>query len=169
VQRAIHIFPKFSNIELINEMRQKYDPLAHLVPPHITLVFPFESEIAYEALAAHAWTCLSKKKPFHIMLRGVSGADEEYLFLNVKVGNDEIIALHDELYTGVLKDYLNRRLIFTPHLTVGRTKDKRSFLSALNETYDWNEVFETTVNEVMIERIGENQKSTILLRVPLLG
>lgn len=39
------IFPKFENIKIIDEIRDKYDPLANHVRPHITLVFPFESNI----------------------------------------------------------------------------------------------------------------------------
>jgi hypothetical protein len=40
------IFPQFKNIEIINEIRNRYDPLAKLVRPHITLVFPFENEMS---------------------------------------------------------------------------------------------------------------------------
>ncbi|MPQ44814.1 hypothetical protein [Clostridium tarantellae] len=32
------------NINVITNIRKKYDPLADLVLPHITLVFPFESD-----------------------------------------------------------------------------------------------------------------------------
>lgn len=39
------IFPQFNNIEIINEIRHRYDPLANLLRPHITLVFPFESDM----------------------------------------------------------------------------------------------------------------------------
>lgn len=42
--RTIMIFPEFENIDVINDIRKKYDPLANLVLPHITLVFPFDSE-----------------------------------------------------------------------------------------------------------------------------
>lgn len=38
--RTIMIFPEFTNIELINQLRVKYDPLFNKVRPHITLVFP---------------------------------------------------------------------------------------------------------------------------------
>jgi hypothetical protein len=41
--RTIMIFPQFDNIEVINNIRTKYDPLADLVLSHVTLVFPFES------------------------------------------------------------------------------------------------------------------------------
>ncbi len=46
-------FPEFSNIEVINEIREMYDPLASHVRPHITLVFPFESNIDSIQLKSH--------------------------------------------------------------------------------------------------------------------
>lgn len=42
--RAIHLFPKFLNSHIIDALRAKYDPLVQLIPPHITLVFPFNSD-----------------------------------------------------------------------------------------------------------------------------
>lgn len=36
-KRDILIFPKFQNLYLIQEIRKKYDRLANLVEPHITL------------------------------------------------------------------------------------------------------------------------------------
>lgn len=50
MKRTIMIFPKFNNIEIINNIRSKYDPLSLLVLPHITLVFPFELEISNKEL-----------------------------------------------------------------------------------------------------------------------
>ena len=48
--RTIMIFPEFDNIDVINDIRKKYDPLVDLVLPHITLVFPFDSELTNEEL-----------------------------------------------------------------------------------------------------------------------
>lgn len=45
-KRCIMIFPQFKNINIIDEIREKYDPLSNNVRPHITLVFPFESNIS---------------------------------------------------------------------------------------------------------------------------
>lgn len=39
------IFPDFENVEIIDNIRDKYDPLAKLIRPHITIVFPFDMEI----------------------------------------------------------------------------------------------------------------------------
>ncbi len=45
--RTIMIFPEFKNMEIIDKIRNQYDPLANLVRPHITLVFE-ESIIVIE-------------------------------------------------------------------------------------------------------------------------
>lgn len=95
---------------MIDALRAKYDPLVHLIPPHITLVFPFNSDITTNLLNEHLQQCLVGVKPFRLVLAGIIGAEDEYLFLNVKVGNDAIIQLHDRLYTGILREYLNRSL-----------------------------------------------------------
>lgn len=166
--RAIHIFPEFSNLHSIDDLRSKYDPLVSLIPPHVTLVFPFESGISTEVLEEHLRESTVGLKPFRIVMMGVTGAEGEYLFLNVKVGNDQIIQLHDKLYTGLLKQYLYRSLTYTPHLTVGRIKDKQKFESALAETEDWNHKFKTTVHEIVVESIDEREKSIIEIKVPLL-
>ena len=51
VKRTIMIFPEFDNIDSIDRIRSKYDPLAELVRPHITLVFPFESDITNDTVS----------------------------------------------------------------------------------------------------------------------
>lgn len=48
--RTIMIFPEFENMDIIDRIRDKYDSLARLVRPHITLVFPFENEMSNEAI-----------------------------------------------------------------------------------------------------------------------
>ena len=49
-KRDILIFPKFKNINRIQEIRNKFDKLANLIPPHITLVFPFSDSISDQEL-----------------------------------------------------------------------------------------------------------------------
>jgi hypothetical protein len=50
-RRTIMIFPEFKNIDVINDIRKKSAPLAELVLPHITLVFPFDSKLTNEELS----------------------------------------------------------------------------------------------------------------------
>ena len=55
--RTIMIFPEFKNIDVINNIRRKYESLADLVLPYITLVFPFYSEITNEKLSLYLKEC----------------------------------------------------------------------------------------------------------------
>lgn len=84
--RTIMIFPEFENIDVINDIRNKYDPLANLVAPHITLVFPFDSELTNEELSLYLKKSLSGIHPFKVELQGFSKHQDRhgnYLFLNV--------------------------------------------------------------------------------------
>ena len=165
--RAIHIFPQFHNIELIQELRKKYDPLYSLVLPHITLVFPFESNISSLTLEQHVKETLVGVCPFSIKLEGISGTLDNYLFLNVKNGNDHLIKIHDLLYSGILENFLNRRITFIPHLTVGKLENEAELKSALTETQAFKASFETLVTEVTSEIIGNKGESDIEFTVSL--
>jgi 2'-5' RNA ligase len=99
------IFPYFKNMQLIDNIRKKYDPLAEHVRPHITLVFPFESNIERNKLKEHIETAVSGIKPFQIILGRItpSRSFENYLFLNIVEGNDQIVELHNKLYSDKIK------------------------------------------------------------------
>ncbi|WP_442915442.1 2'-5' RNA ligase family protein [Mangrovibacillus sp. Mu-81] len=56
--RAICIFPQFQNQKEIQILREKYDPLYSFIPPHITLVHPFQSNLRLEELINHLNHCL---------------------------------------------------------------------------------------------------------------
>lgn len=159
--RAVHIFPEFINAIHIHEIRAKYDGLHSLIAPHVTLIFPFVSDITSAALEQHVRNEVRAISPFELVLQSVTGAEGGYLFLNVKRGNDEIIKLHDQLYTGMLRNFLNRNLTYIPHLTVGRIVDASVFQLALKETENFVTPFATTVDEIAIESIADNGISTI--------
>jgi len=83
-KRCILIFPTFENMSIIDTIRAKYDPLSKLVNPHITLVFPFESELETIELAEHIRNALNDFRSFHIKMKGITASiepDENYLFL----------------------------------------------------------------------------------------
>lgn len=162
-RRSILIFPKFNNIEKIEELREKYDPLYNCIGPHITIVFPFESDIKKDELEVHVRQTLKDIKPFKLKLRYVTGSTENYLFLNTKEGNDRIIEMHDKLYTGILEEFLCRKITYVPHITVGKIEDNEKFEIALRETEKVEDIFETIVKNVSVELIDENENSNIEL------
>jgi len=63
-ERTIMNFPKFKNIEIINEIRNKYDPLADKVNPHITIVFPFACKLENEEIESWIKNALTGMHPY---------------------------------------------------------------------------------------------------------
>jgi 2'-5' RNA ligase len=152
--RVIVVFPQFVNVEQIERVRRTYDPLEKGVPPHITLVFPFAGAQGLAELREHVGAVVAGMRPFPIELREITGHEGEYLFLNVKRGNDELIALHDQLYTGPLAEHRSWRHTYLPHLTVGRVADPAAFARAVRELRTVEEVFVAEVREVVIYCVG---------------
>ena len=160
MKRDILIFPKFKNLNLIQDIRKKYDRLANLVPPHITLVFPFTDIISTEELSKKIQETLKDFTKFNITFKGVTMSNDNYIFLNCLEGYDEIISLHDMLYKNVLPKYLNKKIKYTPHITLGQS-------DTLGYLRDFNFEFKCEVDELVIEGIGENEESIILDTIKL--
>ncbi|MBI1742874.1 2'-5' RNA ligase family protein [Candidatus Acetothermia bacterium] len=160
-KRVIVIFPQFEQMHLIDGFRRKFDPLAEQIKPHITLVFPFESELSTDQLRAHVQQVVHNFEPFNIQLQGVTGHMSEYLFLNVKRGNDQVIELHDRLYTGPLARYLLPEFTYTPHLTVGRVDNEAAFREALRSAATLNATYETVVRAITVYCIEPDTTRTI--------
>lgn len=162
MKRAIILFPSFYNINSIKNIREKYDPLANCIAPHITIVFPFDSDISTEDLKSHFNKVLKGIKKFNIQLKDFTGDFRDgYLFLNVKKGNDNIIELHDKLYSGILESFLFKKVTYCPHLTVGRLPNQIDFDKALDELSSYDESFETVIDKIYIENIDIIEHSTI--------
>lgn len=162
MKRAVILFPKFNKIDTINNIRDKHDPLADYIAPHITIVFPFESDLKTEELKEHFSKSLKGVKKFKIMLNKITGDYRDgYLFLNIKKGNDNIIELHDKLYSGLLENFLFRKLTYCPHLTVGRIFDQKEFDGVVDELSFNNEIYETIIDKIFVEKIDVDENSTI--------
>lgn len=171
-KRCIMIFPRFNNGDAIDAIRKKYDPLANHVRPHITLVFPFDSDLQPNELKEHLAGVLSDVKPFDVVLRGItpSKGHGNYLFLNVESGREEITEIHKRLYTGLLEKFLPVWLQsggYCPHLTVGKIENEEEYKAAIEETGHLKEIFKTTVDTISVEIIDENQDSMIEMEIPL--
>ena len=162
-KRDILIFPKFDNIDKIQEIRQKYDELYSIISPHITLAFPFKSEITNHELKEKLQNVLAEFKPFKITCSGISLKEDKkvnkfYIFLNVIEGSETLKSLHEKIYAEVLNK--NKITDYTPHITIGATANK-------NENIELNEVFSTTISSIAVESIGENEESIIEFEIKL--
>lgn len=154
MKRAIILFPKFDSKGVLREIRKQYDPLADFIEPHITVVFPFDGGSPADELKWHLSKTMRGFHRFEVRLQGFTGDFRDgYLFLNIKKGNDSIIALHDKLYTGMLKNFLFRSVTYCPHLTVGRLPNRMEFDRAIDRLSGYQEKFETVIDKIFVENI----------------
>lgn len=167
--RTIMIFPEFEGMEIIDEIREKYDPLAHLVRPHITIVFPFENQMSNKHIEDILSNRLKNIHPFELVLNGISKKEDRfgnYLFLDVKGGDMEICSIHNVLYENEFSEY-NLGLDYIPHMTVGKLPTAEELDVAYEKVKEINKVFKTIVKKISVEMIGENDESIIIVEYNL--
>lgn len=167
--RTIMIFPEFENQEIIDNIREKYDPLAGLVSPHITLVFPFESSMSNEELERVLNDRLMSIKPFELKLGGISKQEDRfgnYLFLNVQQGAKELKCINRILYDNEFREF-DAGLPYVPHMTVGKLATPQLMNEAFAEIESVGDTFDTVVRKISVEMIGANEESIIVIEKEL--
>lgn len=119
--RMLFALVHYPNIDArrIHQFRKKYDPQAHLIPPHITLMFPLPEVVGEDHLIHHLESVLWGWQPFPLHLQGIQIAPDDYVFLLLQEGKADLTRLHDRIYTSILTDYLREDIPFIPHLTLG--------------------------------------------------
>ncbi len=166
INRCIHLFPEIKEIKIIERIRQKFDPLFGLIPPHITLVFPFQSDFSTEELIQHLNITISEISSFDAILEGITEVESFgfYLYLNVLEGSEQISELHQELYGAMLKNIRPNWLdsnCYTPHITVGKLSAKAELREAHQYCKNITQKFNTRITKVVIETILDNEESQI--------
>lgn len=160
-KRDILIFPQFSNIEKIQNIRKKYDELADILPPHITLAYPFKSNLSNNEIKDKLKEILKERKSFRVKFKGISiykdtKVNNNYIFLDIVDGYEEVMEIHKKIYNYVLK--IDQPKIFVPHITLGSIKEE-------NINIELNDEFECIVDKIYLESIGENEESNIEFEV----
>ena len=167
--RTILIFPQFPNGATIDGLRNQYDPLAQLIRPHITLVFPFESPMSNESLAVILRRVLADIRPFPICVQGVSRQSNIFgntLMLDVTQDEEILRQIHDEFYRHEFREF-DAGFPYAPHITIGNFKTSEELEKAWQEVRSISEVFETTIHRVSVEMIGPEGESIILMEQEL--
>jgi 2'-5' RNA ligase len=111
--------------EPIGSFRRAHYPTAHLIGPHLTVVFPVPASIGSDVFREHVRGVVSRTPAFDIRLRGLGRSWDHWLFLGVARGGDEVIALHDALYTGILREHLWTEQPYVPHVGLGLFVEER--------------------------------------------
>jgi 2'-5' RNA ligase len=156
----------------IDEFRRQYDPHVDLIGPHITVVFMVPASIGEAVLTNHIDNVLSNYRPFPIHLKGLRKAWDHWLFLTLAEGNEDVIRLHRDLYTGILAGYLRPDIEFIPHLGLGLfarrdanydirdprevSLDVEGYASALGEAQQLDFDYHCLVDKLHLVRISDD-------------
>ena len=164
-KRDILIIPKFINVDRIQKIRKEYDELYEVIMPHITLAFPFKKDISNERLKKELLNITKNIKPFIIKCKGITlkkdkRIDTYYIFLNIVEGKELISEINEKIYQNILSDIDIKKYNYDPHITLGNTNNS-------DEKIELDDEFETIVDSIVIESIGENEESIIEVEIKL--
>ena len=168
-ERVVVAFPRIQSVHEwaeILSVRDRFDPLARRIPAHITLVFPFESTMSNFELETHLRELAAHSRRFSVIFRGITAHEDEYLFLNVRRGNDEVMQLHDVLYSGALAMHHVRRHTFVPHVTVGRVRPEE-VPEALDATAGVNTPIEANIEAIAVYAVQGDGARPVLFELEL--
>lgn len=165
--RTILVFLNNMSIDKIEDIRQKHDPLFGLIPPHVTIVFPFKSNISNDELQSHILNLSKGVGKIEIEFANRITSVGNYLFLEVEEGKEQIEELHDLLYTGPLIQFLKEDIPYIPHVTVGRKENAELAAEVAKDIHSLPETLQCVIDRISVERIGENGESIIEFEVPL--
>lgn len=119
-RRAIVWFPPFPLDAPIEAFRRRHDPLADALPAHVTLVFPFPTNLTVTQIGSHIRRIVGNWPALPVTFRDVESIVDEFVVLMLRERSDAMIALHDKLYRGILKSHLREDIPYQPHVTLGR-------------------------------------------------
>jgi 2'-5' RNA ligase len=169
VQYAIVVFPVLDAATDLESFRRRFDPLASMIPAHITLVFPFTDLVSEADLRKHVASAIADQRAFHVALSEITVKDDGYVFLNVEAGVDVLGALHDRLYSGLLSSHLSSAHEYRPHITIARLPDLEQARSAAAEArLRLAPPLRGTINSVALFRLNEPGRGDVAWTVDLI-
>jgi 2'-5' RNA ligase len=145
-------------------VRARHDPQASRIKAHVTLVFP--GQLLPEPLLAHLASILAgcPSIPF-LMQRAEAVADPigggAHVFLVPERGREELTALHDRLYQGVLRPLLRRDIPFVPHITVAAHTQLETCQDLARELNRAHPVVRGTIQELELIEVGDASVRTL--------
>lgn len=117
---GIAMFPSKALQDIVNSYRKRYDPHYALIPPHITLKYPFEmDDEKVKQVVKEIKQIAQSLPPIEIKVRKVSSFHPVNNVLYFKVeDNANLNTLQNKLNEDKLED--NRDYSFVPHITIGQ-------------------------------------------------
>lgn len=163
--RVLAVFPEMNTTE-VERLRGRWDPLAAAVPAHITVAFPFEWPGPASTLADVIQPVLAACAPFPLELATPTIWEDEYLFILVEEGREQVRWLHDSIYSQALHG-AQRPSHFVPHMTVGRNAEQAALAAALSEAKGMNLPLIGRAPSLTVYRRDEDGRRVRELDMPL--
>lgn len=168
-------FPKIDTTN-INALRDEYDPYRDLIDVHITIVFP--DKVDRDALVRHFEDILAGWNPFTICLKGLFLSFDRWLFLTVEEGNDKLVRLFEEMYTGRLAAHRRHDIEYIPHIGLGYFGteaydpndptavpiDEARYQEALRRAEAANLEFETEIDRLSLVELDDEFTKTSIVK-----
>lgn len=162
MEKSILLIPNLKNIKLVENIREKYDPLYDKVLPHITLVFPFEASIENHIIIEHIENSLKQVKITNFTLSDFSFFENGYVFWNVTTGRDSLIKMNKELYSDILAPFKHKTIEYNPHITIANCKDDRQLINVKSDIKNYSIHEVCTEYSIVFEEIQPNGKSKVI-------
>lgn len=122
------------------------------------------NDIRYQILVES----LKFSHPFPLVLEGISRHNDQYgnyIFLNVINGSKELIDLRNQLSLHISGKQYDE--LFIPHMAVGNLDSVEQMEEANNSVKGIDDRFETIIDKVSVEMIGEHGESIIVIEKKL--
>ena len=156
----------------IERIRRKYDPTAEVIGPHITVMFPVPEDVGKETVVRHISGVLAGWQPFPIHIKGLCRSWDNWLFLTLEEGRNEIIQMYEEIYRGPLLPYRRDDIEFIPHIGLGLfikraaaydfkdpqrgTFDEEKYQAALEEAEVLNLDYQCVINKLNLLELTDD-------------
>jgi 2'-5' RNA ligase len=165
---AVAWFPRFEGIERIEAFRRRHDPVAHLIPAHLSLVFPFPTAHSRLQVETHVQRVVSRWPPIPVSFRRVRMQANEFVFLMASRGAAAVTALHDKLYTRSFRPHLRPDLPYEPHITLARHADFAGLEAAFAEAEEsFGGEFTAVIREVSLLAVERDGRIDVLKSISL--
>jgi hypothetical protein len=128
---------KKSDFDWIQDIRRLNDRMYEVIAPHFTFIFPTQ-KLTIEKLVEHTVLKIEGQSKIPITLNSAILVEDDsklffHAFLVPSVGKQEIINLHDLLYTDELTSELRLDIPFIPHIGIGTNEDRAIMQKLVDE------------------------------------
>ena len=165
---AVAWFPRFRGLERVEAFRARHDPMAANIPAHLSLVFPFGTNLSRLQVETHVRRVAAQWPPVSTTFRTIRIHANEFVFLLASRGASSITAFHDRLYTRSLRPHRRPEFPYEPHITIARQPEPARLERAYDEARDeFPGEYADVMREVELLAVGADGRIESLCNVPL--